>query len=206
MAFSRSGRLLIAGYDDHNCNVWDTVRAERAGGPFFRILTSFFVLCSSSRKGQKKDFNAFARNWQFLFGWLAGRQTSPFFLSYDEPSLEKAAVGHLIIKLVFQPHARHFSSYWAAKGAIRTGSASWTFWAQIWGKKTKNRGQKWPKTKSRLVSPPLLPSDIAPITFLAFPVLVFGTFGTLFLVFWSQIWAHMKALDESFPMLGISFQ
>ena len=31
VAFSRSGRLLIAGYDDHNCNIWDTVRAERAG-------------------------------------------------------------------------------------------------------------------------------------------------------------------------------
>jgi guanine nucleotide-binding protein G(I)/G(S)/G(T) subunit beta-1 len=27
--FSRSGRLLFAGYDDYNCCVWDTLRAER---------------------------------------------------------------------------------------------------------------------------------------------------------------------------------
>ena len=32
VAFSKSGRLLLAGYDDFNCNVWDSMRAERAGG------------------------------------------------------------------------------------------------------------------------------------------------------------------------------
>ena len=32
VAFSKSGRLLLAGYDDFNCNVWDALRAERAGG------------------------------------------------------------------------------------------------------------------------------------------------------------------------------
>ena len=31
MAFSKSGRLLMAGYDDFNVNVWDTLRVERAG-------------------------------------------------------------------------------------------------------------------------------------------------------------------------------
>ncbi|XP_058124591.1 guanine nucleotide-binding protein subunit beta-1-like [Anopheles ziemanni] len=31
VAFSKSGRLLLAGYDDFNCNVWDTMKAERAG-------------------------------------------------------------------------------------------------------------------------------------------------------------------------------
>ena len=31
VAFSKSGRLLLAGYDDFNCNVWDSIRAERAG-------------------------------------------------------------------------------------------------------------------------------------------------------------------------------
>jgi len=31
VAFSKSGRLLLAGYDDFNCNVWDSMRAERAG-------------------------------------------------------------------------------------------------------------------------------------------------------------------------------
>ena len=31
VAFSKSGRLLLAGYDDFNCNVWDTLKADRAG-------------------------------------------------------------------------------------------------------------------------------------------------------------------------------
>ncbi|XP_028910276.1 guanine nucleotide-binding protein G(I)/G(S)/G(T) subunit beta-3 [Ornithorhynchus anatinus] len=30
-AFSRSGRLLLAGYDDFNCNIWDSLKAERVG-------------------------------------------------------------------------------------------------------------------------------------------------------------------------------
>ena len=35
VAFSKSGRLLLAGYDDFNCNVWDSLRAERAGQMLF---------------------------------------------------------------------------------------------------------------------------------------------------------------------------
>lgn len=31
VAFSKSGRLLMAGYDDFNCNVWDSMKVERAG-------------------------------------------------------------------------------------------------------------------------------------------------------------------------------
>ena len=31
VAFSKSGRLLLAGYDDINCNIWDSLHAERAG-------------------------------------------------------------------------------------------------------------------------------------------------------------------------------
>lgn len=31
VAFSKSGRLLLAGYDDFNCNVWDTLKGERVG-------------------------------------------------------------------------------------------------------------------------------------------------------------------------------
>lgn len=31
VAFSKSGRLLLAGYDDFNCNVWDTLKGERSG-------------------------------------------------------------------------------------------------------------------------------------------------------------------------------
>lgn len=38
VAFSKSGRLLLAGYDDFNCNVWDTMKAERAGELMFGLL------------------------------------------------------------------------------------------------------------------------------------------------------------------------
>jgi len=31
VAFSVSGRLLFAGYDDYNCNVWDVLKGERVG-------------------------------------------------------------------------------------------------------------------------------------------------------------------------------
>jgi guanine nucleotide-binding protein G(I)/G(S)/G(T) subunit beta-1 len=31
VAFSGSGRLLFAGYEDYNCNVWDTLKGERVG-------------------------------------------------------------------------------------------------------------------------------------------------------------------------------
>ncbi|XP_017747294.1 PREDICTED: guanine nucleotide-binding protein G(I)/G(S)/G(T) subunit beta-3 isoform X3 [Rhinopithecus bieti] len=31
VAFSLSGRLLFAGYDDFNCNVWDSMKSERVG-------------------------------------------------------------------------------------------------------------------------------------------------------------------------------
>lgn len=33
VAFSRSGRLLLAGYDDFNCNIWDAMKGDRAGQP-----------------------------------------------------------------------------------------------------------------------------------------------------------------------------
>ena len=42
VAFSKSGRLLLAGYDDFNCNVWDSIRAERAGVYTFPICTLIF--------------------------------------------------------------------------------------------------------------------------------------------------------------------
>lgn len=38
VAFSKSGRLLLAGYDDFNCNVWDSMKTERAGVYFFTFL------------------------------------------------------------------------------------------------------------------------------------------------------------------------
>lgn len=45
VSFSKSGRLLLAGYDDFNCNVWDTLKGERAGkrGLEVRSFFSFLV-------------------------------------------------------------------------------------------------------------------------------------------------------------------
>ncbi|XP_030042174.1 guanine nucleotide-binding protein G(I)/G(S)/G(T) subunit beta-3 [Microcaecilia unicolor] len=31
VGFSSSGRLMLAGYDDFNCNIWDALKAERVG-------------------------------------------------------------------------------------------------------------------------------------------------------------------------------
>ena len=48
VAFSKSGRLLMAGYDDFNVNVWDTLRVERAGKfdklKHKSVLILFFLL------------------------------------------------------------------------------------------------------------------------------------------------------------------
>ena len=67
MAFSKSGRLLMAGYDDFNVNVWDTLRVERAGkfkrkkSTFFlRFCVLFFLFCLLF-------FLVFFLFWGFLF-------------------------------------------------------------------------------------------------------------------------------------------
>ncbi|KAK9754014.1 WD domain, G-beta repeat [Popillia japonica] len=45
VAFSKSGRLLLAGYDDFNCNVWDSMKTERAGKlPFLHMYILFVCL------------------------------------------------------------------------------------------------------------------------------------------------------------------
>lgn len=31
VVFLKSGRLLLVGYDDFNCNVWDILKGERVG-------------------------------------------------------------------------------------------------------------------------------------------------------------------------------
>lgn len=41
VAFSKSGRLLLAGYDDFNCNVWDSMRTERAGMFSYLLLIAW---------------------------------------------------------------------------------------------------------------------------------------------------------------------
>lgn len=43
VAFSKSGRLLLAGYDDFNCNVWDTLKADRAGMLTLSLASSLYV-------------------------------------------------------------------------------------------------------------------------------------------------------------------
>jgi len=46
VAFSKSGRLLFGGYDDFNCNVWDTLKQDRAG-----LSTLHFIsLCSLNQR------------------------------------------------------------------------------------------------------------------------------------------------------------
>ena len=55
VAFSKSGRLLLAGYDDFNCNVWDSMRAERAG-MFTSMPGSFTRLAVTHTKGLSSSF------------------------------------------------------------------------------------------------------------------------------------------------------
>jgi len=43
VAFSKSGRLLLGGYDDFNCNVWDVLKQERAG----KLLDAFVLHLSA---------------------------------------------------------------------------------------------------------------------------------------------------------------
>ena len=46
VAFSKSGRLFFAGYDDFNCNVWDSMKGDRAGMlVFFFVSFSVFKMC-----------------------------------------------------------------------------------------------------------------------------------------------------------------
>lgn len=49
VAFSKSGRLLLAGYDDFNCNVWDSMKAERAGKFIFYVYV--WIICNFALKG-----------------------------------------------------------------------------------------------------------------------------------------------------------
>ena len=64
IAFSLSGRLLFAGYDDFNCNVWDTMKGERVGvltGHDNRVSclgvsSDGMALCTGSWDGSLKVF------------------------------------------------------------------------------------------------------------------------------------------------------
>lgn len=69
VAFSKSGRLLLAGYDDFNCNVWDTMKAERAGECLFLLSACFKYefLCFSQTSAifllQNLTSNLFQVSW-----------------------------------------------------------------------------------------------------------------------------------------------
>ena len=59
VAFSKSGRLLLAGYDDFNCNVWDSMKTERAGTVHFTTFWSIFLnfMPKFNFRNIKFDFN-----------------------------------------------------------------------------------------------------------------------------------------------------
>ena len=40
VSFSKSGRLLLGGYDDFNCNIWDTLKQDRTG--------QYYIYCTLS--------------------------------------------------------------------------------------------------------------------------------------------------------------
>ena len=51
VAFSKSGRLLLGGYDDFNCNVWDTLKQDRAGKLLFRSASNRIRRCVPGQCG-----------------------------------------------------------------------------------------------------------------------------------------------------------
>ena len=118
-------------------------------------------------------------------GWLAGRpkasQSALFFCPLHHKQ-QKGGPLLLIINLVFASHNPHFSSYFKVMPTIGKLSSRAFIWAQIFWKKTKNRGPKWPKTKNRLASHPLCTSYhhfscLAEIGFWPFWTPIFGLFS-----------------------------
>ena len=57
VAFSRSGRLLLAGYDDFNCNIWDSLKAERVGEWLLEVSLSFPARSSVPDKTRKRPLS-----------------------------------------------------------------------------------------------------------------------------------------------------
>lgn len=58
VAFSRSGRLLLAGYDDFNCNIWDSLKAERVGEWLLEALLSYSARSPIPSKARKRPQKA----------------------------------------------------------------------------------------------------------------------------------------------------
>ena len=69
VAFSVSGRLLFAGYDDFNCNVWDTLKGERVGVltahenrvSCLGVSTDGMAMCTGSWDSMLKVFSSYIR-------------------------------------------------------------------------------------------------------------------------------------------------
>ena len=49
VSFSCSGRLLFGGYDDFNCNIWDTLKQDRAGNFISLSLSLCVCVCRCRR-------------------------------------------------------------------------------------------------------------------------------------------------------------
>ena len=57
VAFSKSGRLLLGGYDDFNCNVWDTLKQERAGASSSSFCVEMHLYFSSNRWRRAEEYD-----------------------------------------------------------------------------------------------------------------------------------------------------
>lgn len=66
VAFSKSGRLLLAGYDDFNCNVWDSMKAERAGNDM-HFIRLFFLPISIISPQMTQNSSNISASYDFLF-------------------------------------------------------------------------------------------------------------------------------------------
>lgn len=85
VAFSKSGRLLLAGYDDFNCNVWDTLKADRAGEQMDSVAG-----CRSSRLAvadirSARVLEEVAETWAMLSEFSVTLFFSPSFLHFSTP-------------------------------------------------------------------------------------------------------------------------
>jgi guanine nucleotide-binding protein G(I)/G(S)/G(T) subunit beta-1 len=84
VAFSKSGRLLLAGYDDFNCNVWDTMKAERAGMLITLIYIVNILFCVFI------GFNNVICFYVFIAGILAGHDNRVSCLGVTENGMAVA--------------------------------------------------------------------------------------------------------------------
>lgn len=93
VAFSRSGRLLLAGYDDFNCNIWDSLKAERVGEWLLEALLSFSARSPIASKARKRPQKALI----FLKGTHPTRiKNLQYFLVLKEHTLNTATILRIV--------------------------------------------------------------------------------------------------------------